>query len=117
MSQDNNCIFCQIIAGRQAAEIVYRDGLVTAFQDIHPIAPIHILIAPNKHIPSLNQITTDDQQLIGYLFSIAKKLAAQYKIEQSGYRLVLNTGKDAGQSVLHIHLHLLGGKSMPVKFG
>ena len=117
MNEQNNCIFCQIIAGKQAADIVYQDDLVTAFKDIRPLTPVHILIAPNKHIQSINQMTADDQELIGYLFSIAQQLAEQNGIHQSGYRLVINNGKDAGQSVLHIHLHLIGGKPMPVKFG
>jgi len=117
MNNLNNCIFCRIIAHKQAAEIVYQDNDVTAFKDIHPLTPVHILIAPNKHIPSINEITAGDQQIIGYLFSIAKDLAIQNGIDQSGYRLVINNGKDAGQSVSHIHVHLIGGKPMPVNFG
>jgi len=117
MNKPNDCIFCQIIALKQAADIVYQDNDVTAFKDIHPLTPVHILIAPNKHIPSINEITASDQWLIGNLFSIAKDLAIQNGIDQSGYRLVINNGKDAGQSVSHIHLHLIGGKPMPAKFG
>ena len=107
-----NCIFCKIIAGDIPSEKVYSDKLVTAFRDINPAAPTHILIVPNKHIASINELTPEDEQLVGYLFSIAKILAVQEEIAESGYRLIINTGPDGGQVVYHLHLHLIGGHSM-----
>lgn len=108
----SECIFCQIISGKSPAKILYQDDQVTAFRDIHPAAPIHILVVPNKHISSVNEMTQEDEALIGKLFSAARDLAAQEGIEHSGYRLVVNTGPNAGQAVFHLHLHLLGGMKM-----
>lgn len=107
-----SCVFCKIIKGELPGEILYQDDLVTAFYDIHPIAPVHILIVSNKHIQSLNQITVDDEPLIGHIFTIGKEIAFQEKIAQSGYRIIINTGPHASQSVFHLHAHLLGGKQM-----
>jgi histidine triad (HIT) family protein len=107
-----NCVFCQIIARQVPAEIVYQDDLATAFMDLHPAAPVHLLIVPNIHITSLNQITEEDANLLGYLLVIGRKLAEQYQVSQSGYRLLINTGADAGQTVFHLHLHLLGGQRL-----
>lgn len=107
-----NCIFCQIIAGSTPADIVYKDEQVTAFRDQHPAAPIHLLIVPNRHITSLNRISEEDDALLGHLIIVARRLAEQNQISQSGYRLVLNTGSDAGQSVFHLHVHLLGGRAL-----
>ncbi len=104
-----DCIFCRIVDGTARAEVVYRDGQVTAFRDIHPAAPKHILVVPNKHIPSLNDITPDDEPVLGRLFSVVKQIAEQEGIAQDGYRLILNTGTYAGQVVPHLHLHILGG--------
>lgn len=108
-----NCIFCQIAAGETDTEIVYRDEQVTAFSDQKPAAPIHLLIIPNRHITSLNRISPDDELLLGHLMIVARKLAEQFMVSQNGYRLVLNTGTDAGQTVFHLHLHLLGGQPLP----
>lgn len=108
------CIFCQIVARRLPAGVVYQDEQVTAFQDRVPAAPIHLLIVPNQHIASLNSIHEEDEALLGHLMIVARKLAEQYSISQSGYRLILNTGADAGQSVLHLHYHLVGGQRLPV---
>jgi histidine triad (HIT) family protein len=91
--------------------------LVTAFHDIHPVAPIHILIIPNKHLHSLNSISSEDEPLLGHLFSVACKIAHTEGIEQSGYRLIINTGPDAGQAVFHLHLHLIGGRRMRFPMG
>jgi histidine triad (HIT) family protein len=113
----SSCIFCEIIAGRQNARVIFRDEIATAFHDAFPRAPVHILIVPNKHIDSLNQLTTEDENLAGHLMLVGQKLAAEEGIDKSGYRLVINTGPDAGQSVHHIHLHLLGGKNMPMMGG
>jgi histidine triad (HIT) family protein len=107
-----DCIFCKIVTGEIPSTNVYKDEQVTAFRDISPAAPTHILIVPNKHIDSVNFMTTGDEPLIGRLFSVAKQLAAQEGIAESGYRLVVNTNAGAGQTVFHIHLHLLGGRQM-----
>ena len=107
-----DCIFCKIIAGDIPSTIVYNDEQVTAFLDINPAAPTHILIVPKKHIDSINLLTVDDEPLIGHLFFIAKQLAAQKGIAEPGYRLVINTGAESGQTVDHVHLHLLGGRQM-----
>jgi histidine triad (HIT) family protein len=109
-----NCIFCQVIAGKSPAEIIYRDEQVTAFHDNKPAAPVHILIVPNRHISSLNRISGDDEGLLGHMIIAARQLAEQENLSQDGYRLVINTGSQAGQTVFHLHLHLLGGKPLPV---
>lgn len=108
----SDCIFCKIIKGDIPSTNVYKDEHVTAFRDINPAAPTHILIVPNKHIESVNMLIPDDEPLIGKLFAAAKLLAAQEGIANSGYRLVVNTGAEAGQTVFHLHLHLLGGRAM-----
>jgi histidine triad (HIT) family protein len=113
----SSCIFCEIISGRQTARIVYRDELATAFHDIFPRAPVHILIVPNQHIDSVNELTDEEITLTGHLILVAQKLAAREGLANSGYRLVINTGAHAGQSVHHLHLHLLGGKHMPMMAG
>jgi histidine triad (HIT) family protein len=107
-----NCIFCKIIAGDYPSTNVFRDEHVTAFRDIHPAAPTHILIVPNKHIDSVNALVDDDERLVGHLFTVARHIAAQEGIAESGYRLVTNTNAHAGQTVFHIHTHLLGGARM-----
>lgn len=108
----SDCIFCKIIAGDIPSTSVYNDEQVTAFLDINPAAPTHILIVPKKHIDSINLLTVDDEPLIGHLFFIAKQLAEQKGIAEPGYRLVINTGVESGQTVDHVHLHLLGGRQM-----
>jgi histidine triad (HIT) family protein len=106
------CIFCKIVAGEISATIVHKDEHVTAFRDIHPAAPTHILIIPNKHIESIHAATREDQALIGHLFLAAQQLAEKENLAPNGYRLVTNIGADAGQSVFHLHVHLLGGRKM-----
>lgn len=108
----SDCIFCKIIKGEIPSTNVYKDEFVTAFRDINPAAPTHILIVPNKHIDSVNMLIPDDEPLIGKMVSIAKQLANKEGIAESGYRLLVNTGEEAGQTVFHIHLHLLGGRTM-----
>lgn len=108
----SDCIFCKIIKGDIPSTNVYKDEQVTAFRDINPVAPTHILIVPNKHIDSVNMMIVDDEPLIGHLFTVGKQLAAQEGIAEGGYRLIVNTGAEAGQTVFHIHLHLLGGRQM-----
>jgi histidine triad (HIT) family protein len=107
-----DCIFCKIVSGDIPSTNVFRNEQVTAFRDLHPAAPTHILIVPNKHIDSVNTLAEDDEQLIGHLFTTAKQIAAQEGIAEGGYRLIVNTNADAGQTVFHIHLHLLGGTRM-----
>ena len=103
------CIFCQIISGDSPARVLYRDELVTAFRDIHPIASTHILVVSNKHIDSVNQLEAGDETLAGHLILVAKEMARREGIAMSGYRLIINTGANAGQTVFHIHVHLIGG--------
>lgn len=105
-----DCIFCKIVDGTSKAEVVYRDEQVTAFRDIHPAAPKHILLIPNKHIPSLNDISPEDGPILAHLMRVVRLIAEQEGIAQAGYRLVINTGPDAGQVVYHLHLHILGGR-------
>ena len=104
------CIFCQIISGEVKSTILYRDDLVTAFRDIHPLASTHILIVPNKHIESVNAIEPEDIPLLGHMLLVAKDLAAREGVSDKGYRLMMNTGRDGGQTVFHLHLHLIAGK-------
>ena len=107
-----DCIFCQIIQGRAPATIVHQDEHVTAFLDIRPVAPTHILIVPNKHIHSVNELLPEDEPVMGQLFTVAKKLAEREGIHHDGYRLIVNTGTHGGQIVYHLHMHLLGGGRM-----
>ena len=105
-------IFAKIISGELPADIVYRDDLVTAFRDINPAAPTHILIVPNKDIPTVNDLTEADEQTAGRLLLAAAKIAAQEGIAEGGYRLIINCNQDGGQEVYHLHLHLLGGRRL-----
>ena len=107
-----DCIFCKIIKGDIPGAIVFRDEQLTAFRDINPAAPTHILLVPNKHIDSVNALTGEDEQLVGHLVKVAGQLAAQERIAEGGYRLIINTNADAGQTVFHIHFHLLCGEPM-----
>jgi histidine triad (HIT) family protein len=112
-----DCIFCKIITGEIPSTNVFRDEQVTAFRDLNPAAPTHILLVPNKHIDSVNTLTNGDEPLIGHLFTAAKQIAAQEGIAEGGYRLIINTNAHAGQTVFHIHLHLLGGAPMKHPMG
>lgn len=105
-------VFAKIARREIPAQIVYQDDEVTAFRDLNPAAPTHILIVPNKVIPTLNDATPDDERVLGKLLLTAQKLAAQEGIAAGGYRVVMNCNSDGGQSVYHIHLHLLGGRKM-----
>ena len=108
-----NCLFCKIANKEVPAEIVYEDEKVIVLKDIHPKAPLHLLIVPKKHIPSINHLELRDKELIGGLFLVAQKIARAEGVDKTGYRLIFNMGKDAGQTVDHLHLHLLGGKKLP----
>jgi histidine triad (HIT) family protein len=106
------CLFCQIVERTLPARIIHEDEWSIAFEDIRPQAPVHLLIIPKKHIVSVDSLADTDASVIGHLFLVARDLAKARKVEKSGFRLVLNTGPDAGQSVFHIHLHLVGGRQM-----
>ena len=108
----SDCIFCTVVTGEIPSTQVYDDDQVIAFRDINPVAPVHILIIPKSHIPSVNDLSDNDELLMGHLLNTAKKIAEQEGIAQSGYRLIINNGPDGRQEVLHIHLHLLGGQVM-----
>ncbi len=105
-----NCIFCNVAAGNTPADIVYQDDEVVAFRDIHPQAPTHILVIPRRHIATVNELDAADTQLAGRLILTAKRIAADLGFAENGYRLVMNTNRDGGQTVFHIHLHLLAGR-------
>jgi histidine triad (HIT) family protein len=112
MSEDKDCLFCKIAQHEMDAKIAYEDDQCLAFHDISPQAPTHILIVPKTHISTLNDLHDDQAGLIGHMVLTAKRLAAEAGIDQSGYRCVWNCMGGAGQSVFHIHLHLLGGRPM-----
>jgi len=105
-------LFERIIAGELPAKIVYKDERVTAFRDIRPRAPTHILIVPNKAIPTANEIADEDETLVGHMFIVARDLAKQEGIAEKGYRLIINCGDHAGMEVPHLHVHLIGGKPL-----
>jgi histidine triad (HIT) family protein len=111
MSQDPNCLFCKIVDNKIPAKIVHNDEMAIAFEDINPQAPIHILIVPRKHIPDIQSMQKGNQELIGHLFFIARNIAETRGLDKNGYRLVINNGRDAGQAVFHIHLHLMSGRA------
>ncbi len=111
------CIFCKIVSGEIPSTIVFRDDQATAFRDINPAGPTHILIVPNKHIDSVSVLEGKDEQLIGHLFSVAGQLAKSEGIDEGGYRLITNTGPNAGQTVFHLHMHLIGGQRMQHPMG
>jgi histidine triad (HIT) family protein len=106
-----DCLFCKIVAGDIPSTVVYQDEDVFAFRDINPQAPQHILIIPKCHIPSIVELTLEDGPILARLFMVTNKIAQDLQLER-GYRVVTNVGKDAGQSVLHLHFHLLGGRAL-----
>jgi histidine triad (HIT) family protein len=108
----DSCIFCKIVSGEAKATIIYQDEQVTAFRDIHPVAPTHILLVPNKHIESVGTLESEDEQLVGHIFGVARKLAHDEGIARDGFRLITNTGANGGQTVFHLHVHLIGGQRM-----
>ncbi len=110
MTQD--CIFCKIAAGDIPASLVYQDEHVTAFHDINPQAPVHVLIIPNQHVESLAAVTGDDAATVGRLLTVAGNIAQLTGVAASGYRIVFNVGRDAGMAVYHLHAHLLGGRGL-----
>lgn len=106
----NECVFCRLIEGQAPGKIVYEDGSVVAFEDANPQAPVHILVVPRKHLTSLDEAPAEDEPVLGHLLSVAAQLARDRQLPKRGYRTVINTGSWAGQSVFHLHLHLLGGR-------
>lgn len=105
-----DCIFCKIAAGTIPARLVHQDDTVVAFRDLNPQAPVHVLVIPKKHVATVNDLDAGDAELVGKMVLVAQQVAKTEAVAESGYRLVLNTNAQAGQSVFHIHLHLLGGR-------
>ncbi|MFH1381770.1 MAG: histidine triad nucleotide-binding protein [Chloroflexota bacterium] len=111
------CVFCKIIAGEIPAEVIDHDERVFAFRDIHPVAPTHILIIPMQHIASLAELPATETSLIADMVKLANRLAKEEGIDKTGYRLVINSGKEGGQVVPHLHMHLIGGRQMKEALG
>jgi histidine triad (HIT) family protein len=107
-----SCLFCRIASKELPSKIAHEDDQVVAFHDINPQAPVHVLIVPRKHIATLNDVQPADAPLLGHMFQVAKKMAEQYGVEQNGYRTVFNVNADAGQTVFHLHLHVIGGRRL-----
>jgi histidine triad (HIT) family protein len=108
----SDCLFCKLVAGQIPASIVYQDDELVVFKDINPQAPLHVLIIPRKHIASLNDLSDADDALVGSMIRRAAALAKEHGYSEGGYRTVFNTNRDAGQTVFHIHLHLLAGRRL-----
>ena len=109
---DETCLFCRIIAGDIPSDTVHEDELVLAFNDINPVAPVHQLIIPKRHIESVADLSETDAELLGRLFTVTAELARKAQLPETGYRVVTNVGDDGGQSVPHLHFHLIGGRGM-----
>jgi histidine triad (HIT) family protein len=107
-----DCLFCKIFQREISAKEVYRDDEVLAFEDIRPVAPTHVVIIPKEHIPSVHELTDGHGAMLGRMIGVANRIADERKVDREGYRLVFNKGPQAGQSVYHLHLHLLGGRGM-----
>lgn len=112
-----DCIFCKIVQGELPADKLYQDEWVTAFKDIHPLAPTHILIIPNEHLVNTNDLAPDHADVAGRMLTVVPELARSAGIAEGGYRLIMNTGADGRQEVMHMHLHLLGGQRMQHPIG
>jgi histidine triad (HIT) family protein len=108
----SDCLFCQIVNKQLPSHILYEDDHVIAFDDLYPKAPIHKLIVPKKHIATINDVTAEDNELLGHMIQTAKQLAAELDIAEPGYRLIFNVNAQGGQVIFHIHLHLLGGRDL-----
>ena len=111
-STEKDCLFCKIAAEQRPADVVYKDDLVVAFRDINPQAPTHILVIPKEHISYAADLNDGHSELLSHIFKTANMIAVDEKISEEGYRMVINNGAGAGQSVFHLHLHLLGGRAM-----
>lgn len=112
MSEETETLFSKIVNREIPAEILYQDDRVTAFRDIHPQAPTHILIVPNKIIPTVNDVSEEDEAVLGHLFVVARRLAEEEGVAEDGYRLLVNCGRNANQEIFHLHMHLLGGRQL-----
>lgn len=112
----SDCLFCNMIAGRVPAQKIYEDDLCFAFHDIAPVAPVHFLVIPKKHIKSAQEISSCDSDIVGHIFIVIARLAQEQGL-QGGYRVITNSGSDAIQTVLHLHFHVIGGKKLPPKLG
>ena len=112
-----SCIFCSIISGEIPAELLHQDDLAVAFRDINPQAPVHIIIVPRRHIPSLAEMSAEDAAIAGHMVGVASDLARREGIAEKGYRLVFNSGPDGTQVVPHLHMHLLGGRRLTDDMG
>ncbi len=110
-----DCIFCKIAVREIPSEIAYEDDEVIAFKDNHPLAPVHLLVIPKTHLRNLNDVTPEDERLIGHLLGVVRRLASEFGVAESGYRVITNTGTDGGQVVGHLHFHLLGGQALDFK--
>lgn len=106
------CIFCKIARGEIPTEKVYEDDMVFAFKDINPAAPVHILIIPKSHVASVMDLRNDNSEVVGHIFMVAQRLAREFNLDEKGFRIVNNCGQDGGQTVFHLHFHLLGGRPM-----
>ena len=111
----SDCIFCKIANKEIPTDYVYEDSEIVAFKDINPQAPIHILVIPKKHIESIVDLKDEDEMLVGKMFSVVRKIAKDYNIEESGFRLIVNCKEDAGQEVPHLHFHIIAGKKLGTK--
>ena len=109
-----DCIFCKIINGDIPSKKVYEDDKVCAFYDIEPAAPVHVLVVPKKHIANVNEIDENNADIIAHIFTVINKLVKELGISETGYRIINNCGKDGGQTVHHLHFHILGGKVLPM---
>ena len=109
---DSDCLFCKILAGEIPADIIFESESEIAFRDINPQAPTHVLIIPRQHVATINDIEPQHEELVGSLFSAAKAIAAAEGLSEDGYRVVMNCNEAAGQTVFHLHLHLLGGRAL-----
>ncbi len=107
-----DCIFCQIVAGKIPSQILYQDEEILAFRDINPAAPTHVLVIPKKHIDSLAGVADEETPLIGRMVKIANRIAREEGVAESGYRLIISSGKEGGQVVPHLHMHLMGGRNL-----
>ena len=107
----SDCLFCKIASGEIPAKKVFEDDRIVAFEDINPQAPTHVIIIPRKHIPTMIDINEEDQELIGYIHTVANKIAVTKSLTEDGYRLVMNCKRSAGQEVFHLHFHFLGGRA------
>ena len=110
-----DCLFCKIVNGEVPSTKVYEDETVYAFKDINPVAPVHVLIIPKQHLSSINDVNAENSAVIAHIYEVAAKLAKEFGISENGYRMVSNCGADAGQTVFHLHFHLLGGKKLNIK--